>query len=281
MNKIVLAFPLLFLAVTSQAISQEAALANKQKGRLVIRDERPDTSRGWVVVAKSTYWPLCYEALEQLEQLKLVTAESDRTETAVQIEKCTAWLGMAASAAMLTEKAKVRLVIQILDGIAIQLNETDRPIDAPMLETLKTLSTMGKLSVARSHVIRSGSEQQDVIPNPKASELVAKSKVVKELELEAELARQELHIDQYRYDTAQSIRHLQVARTYLESAEEDGNLEPFVKRFDTIEPLNGKEAIFQLTSRNSDAVSLARVMLEAIEARQEKLAATLPELDEE
>lgn len=280
MYRLINVFPLLFLAVATPAISDEVA-STKKATRPVVRDERPDSSRGWVVVAKSNYWPLCYEALDQLEQLELVTAESNREETIDQIEKCTAWLGMAASAAMLSEKAKIRLVIQVLDGIAIQLKETKRPIDQPMLDSLKTLSTMGKLAVARSHVIRAGSEQQDVIPKPKTSELGKKSKVLKKMENEAELERQELHIVQYRYDTSQSIRHLQVARTYLEAAEEDGNLEPFVKRFEKLEPLMGDETVFQLTSRNSDAVSLARVMLEAIEARQDKLAATLPEMEEE
>ncbi|MCA9135812.1 MAG: hypothetical protein KDB00_03610 [Planctomycetales bacterium] len=189
-----------------------------------IHDERPDLTRGWMIVSKQSYWPLCYEALEQIEKTRALIGTGDRQEVAAAFEKSGAWLNLAASAANLGGQGGIQGAADRMSDVAQELSDTDAKISD---ERLTDLTTLALVCVAKSHVVRaeapdteSASTKSVALQKPKE-----KKPELKEIEKEIAAERRERDLAQYRYDTLESRRHLTAAQEYLKAAIKAGHLE--------------------------------------------------------
>ncbi|EMI16305.1 secreted protein [Rhodopirellula maiorica SM1] len=204
---------------TGEAKSAEKkTLETDDKGRAVQRDtdQRPDETRGWFVVAKATYWPLCYDALDRLEESRALVGKGQNDKLALSLEKNAAWLGLAASAAMTNGHAGINSCADRLEELAIALRNDE---DVPSDQVIHDCITLGELCMAKSHVLRADApDQADVKLDHKPLKSKATAATLKEAEKEIRRAQMDARIAQYRYDAGQSVRHLAVAQAYLQEA---------------------------------------------------------------
>lgn len=187
-----------------------------------IRDSRPDESRGWVIVSKQSFWPLCYESLEKIEHARSLIGSGNVEEIADAYEKCGAWLQLAASATMTDGKSGVVSASDRFISVAQHLRSGNKDITDKQLDQLATL---GLLCMAKSHLMRA--EEPDVTFRSRPRQTARKvstepSGIVKAAE--AEIASENVNqlVAQYRYDTIQSRQHLTVAQNYLAAAAQAG-----------------------------------------------------------
>ncbi|PAY21181.1 hypothetical protein CKO51_02525 [Rhodopirellula sp. SM50] len=271
--KMTLAFAALvagFGVLSGNSVADEPAV--KQADRPTIRDERPENLRGWVIVSNSAYWPLCYEALENLTEVRNQAASTDSAALAESLDKCSAWLNLAASAAMVREESRIMTIADKIDEVSICLQDNETP---PTPREIEVLATMGELAVAKSHLIRATSDYAErktsqYQPNkkPVSTELAADEKEIRSARLERDR-------DQYRYDVGQSLRHLTVAQVYLRAVAEQGEIELGELATETVAPLQGQESGGELVSKDKDINLLAEQLMKAIEAAQVRLAGEL------
>lgn len=263
-----LAAGLSVFAVNSLAV----ALETNPTDRPAIRAERPEDVRGWVVVSKSTYWPLCYEALDKLTEVRGQAAASDKMELAKSLEKCSAWLELAGSAAMVNEEARILTIAERMDDAAAALLDGE---EGPTSREIEVLATMGELAMAKSHLIRATKDYfvHKTVKDSANKKTIAD--VVKEQEKEIKKARIERDRDQFRYDTAQAIRHMTVAQTYLREAVAQAGLDLDVDLDETIAPLVGDEKVSALSTKDMEVSDLAKKWFEAIEKQQLQLGTEL------
>ncbi|GAA5505201.1 hypothetical protein [Novipirellula caenicola] len=205
--------------------AQTKTVQTDEKGRAIQRDldERPDETRGWFVVSKATYWPLCYDALDRLEESRSLVGTGQNEKLAHSLEKNAAWLDMAGSAAMTDGHAGINSCRDRLEELAIALrNDEDVPSDQDIHDCI----TLGELCMAKSHVMRADApDQADVKIEQKPLKDKPTHASLKEAEKEIRQAQMEARVAQYRYDAGQSVRHLAVAQTYLMEAAKAGGFE--------------------------------------------------------
>ncbi len=193
-------------------------IESDEKGRAIQREiaERPEDDRGWFVVSKATYWPLCYEALDRLEESRALIGKGQNDKLALSIEKNAAWLGLAGSAAMTDGQAGIASCQDRLEELAVNLREDK---DVPSDKKIHECITLAELCMAKSHVLRADApDQADVELEKKPSKQVKVSAAVKEAEKEIREAQIQARFEQYCYDAGQSVRHLAVAQTYIQEA---------------------------------------------------------------
>ena len=271
--KMILAFAALvagFGVLTGNSGAEESAV--KPADRPTIRDERPENLRGWVIVSNSAYWPLCYEALENLTVVRDQAASPDRAALADTLDKCSAWLKLAASAAMVREESRILTIADQMEEVSVCLQDGETP---PSARELQVLATMGELAVAKSHLIRATKDSAQrktpqYLPGKKtlSAELAAEEKEIR-------TARLERDRDQYRYDVGQSLRHLTVAQVYLRAVAEQGEIELGELAAETVAPLQGQESGGDLVNKDAEIDLLAEKLMKVIDAQQVRLAAEL------
>ncbi len=185
-----------------------------------IRDQRPDDTRGWMVVAKPAYWPLCYEALDRLNEAKELIGSSNTEEAADSFEKCSSWLRLAASAAMTDGTAGVVEAADLFQEAA-DASRDGKPWSSAEQNDLITL---GFVVMAKSHMIRAEAPDKDFNPGVTARTKPVKNPTAEIKEIEKEIAKDRvaMGVEQYRYDTVESRRHLLVAQEYLANAADAG-----------------------------------------------------------
>ncbi len=187
--------------------------------RVAVRDQRPDETRGWLVVTKESYWPLCYESLDRIEEARDLIGTDDKEQIADAFEKCGAWLRLAASAAMTEGKSGVADAAFAFQNVANSLR--DGSSDWSDAE-LSDLTTLGLVVMAKSHVLRADAADQEFKAPRASSKPKDPSELVKTAEKEIARENTDRTLAQYRYDTIESQRHLTVAQTYLEAAAKAG-----------------------------------------------------------
>lgn len=213
----------LYLTGTTAITCADAPTVEKDnKGREILREQLPDYEEGWFVASKSTYWPLCYEALDRLEECRELIGKSKNKELAMSLEKSAAWLGLAASAAMTDGKAGIQSCQDRLNTLATSLRTgTDVPNDNVLSDSV----TLGELCVAKSHILRATAPDNEYkVERRTLGKSKTPSAVIKEAEKEIRSAQNEARIIQFRYDAVDSLRHLKVAKTYLTEAAKGGQI---------------------------------------------------------
>lgn len=191
------------------------------KSRSAIRDQRPDESRGWVVVSKQSYWPLCYESLDRIETARALIGSDDRERTADALDKCGAWLRLAASASMTDGTSGVEIAADAFHDAANSIR--DESSDWSDAE-LRDLTTLGLVLMAKSHVLRADAPDQEFVAPAKSVTAKVRSSVeLKNAESDISRENTDRRREQYLYDMIESCRHLNVAQTYLEAAGKAGS----------------------------------------------------------
>ncbi len=204
--------------VNASIASDEPNAAKDKLGRLILRDDRPENARGWVVVAKTTFWPLCYEALDHLERARELVSEQETVELANELDKSGAWLKLAASAAMTDGKAGIVQTGELLSEVSEQIRKGEW---ARSDEETQQLITLAEVCIAKSHVMRAKRSNKNYA-NEYAGE--AKKASTQTTSKEILQGRQQANRAQFRYDLEQSSRHLRVAKTYLDAGAKAGHL---------------------------------------------------------
>ena len=151
--------PAVLLAVaTGRVNADDSATTSDVKKRVAIRDQRPDETRGWLVVTKESYWPLCYESLDRIEEARNLIGTDDKEQMADAFEKCGAWLRLAASAAMTDGKSGVVDAAIAFQNAANSLRDGSSDwSDAEFSD----LTTLGLVMMAKSHVLRTDAADQE------------------------------------------------------------------------------------------------------------------------
>lgn len=214
--------------------------ASPSPARKQYREQRPDDSRGWMILPKRSYWPLCYESLDRLQDTYQSIGKDDPSEVAEKLEKCASWLQLAAAAAMTDEGSGIDDTIDYCDRAAQSLRQNP---DAYSDADLKELVVLGELSMAVSHVRRAAliddGEKLSIVSSSKPANS-KNSKLVNESEVEIRAERRLLEQAQYRYDAIETQRHLEVAISYLNAAQKLGkfSVDPAVlAEFEAIEAM--------------------------------------------
>lgn len=175
------------------------------------------------MAAKSTFWPLCYEALDRLEETRGLIEKGDVEPLADSLEKCGSWLSLAASAAMTEGKAGIADVG--MGFVALAQKVRDGNFEGTN-EDLQNCITVAEICMAKSHIIRAETIDDDSSSILKERpNRAAPSAAVKEANLEIQANQNEARRSQYQYDAQQIERHLRVAQTYLTQAAESGQFE--------------------------------------------------------
>ncbi len=228
----------LLMSLNGQASADEPATSSEPAKREIIRDQRPDSSRGWMVVSKASYWPLCYESLDRIEEARQLIGTDQHEHTADLFEKCGAWLQLAASAAMTEGQAGVSDVGTVFQDAAdsLRIGGTDWSN-----AELKDLTTLGLVVMAKSHLLRADAPDQEF----KGQRTVPKSKkpsaVVIAAEKEIAAENVAATIAQYEHDTIETRRHLTVAQAYLNAAAKSGSFTVDGELASPIPAYDGKE----------------------------------------
>ncbi len=107
-------------SLVGQVSADDVATDVKPKAnpKLMVRDQRPDTSRGWMVFSKASYWPLCFESLDRIKEAKELIGSDDKEQAADSFDKCAAWLNLAASAAMTDGTAGITEAAELFQDAA-------------------------------------------------------------------------------------------------------------------------------------------------------------------
>ncbi|NND95913.1 MAG: hypothetical protein HKN47_01135 [Pirellulaceae bacterium] len=223
------------VAVAGQATADDAKKSDK---RPTFREDRPDDSRGWVIVTKRSYWPLCYESLDRIEEAQALIGSADKEELATAFEKAGAWLGLAASASMAEQDSMVSDVGNLFDEAAVSIaNGSNDWSDAE----LSSLSTLGLIAMTQSHVMRANDNVEDRGSDRGSAKSKVTSKEVKAIEKEIATDKVQRDNEQYVFDAKDAQRHLTVAQSYLAAAGKSG-------KFDVDASLT--KAIPALTAKN-------------------------------
>ncbi|TWT82826.1 hypothetical protein CA13_42890 [Planctomycetes bacterium CA13] len=179
--------------------------------------------RGWFVAAKSTYWPLCYGALDRLEESCASVGTSKKDELSLSLEQNVAWLDLAASAAMTDGNAGIESFAERFAAFAEAIRTGK---DVPSDDLINRCITVGEICMAKSHLLRADELDQQDVParsNSKKPKSKVKSAIVLAAEKEIKQEQLEAVLAQYRYDAIQSLRHRMVAQTYLKEAANSGH----------------------------------------------------------
>ena len=270
MSRICLVVGVLISLISGVGRADEPAEAGKTTVREAMREERPEDSRGWMVVSKQSYWPLCYESLDRIEEASKLFGSEDRDELADALEKCQAWLRLAASAAMTDGNSGVVAAADLYALAAKLVRKGDGGVTQ---QDLNHLTTLGLLCIAKSHVLRAAGAdltfKADFKPGRTDQAAKKLSAEVEAVNREIAAARVKRLREQYRYDAVESRKHLVVAQTYLIAAAESGGfkLDPALTMAIPVVPTTG-----DLEEYVDDELR-ARVtsMLELIEPKREAL----------
>ncbi len=208
-------------AISGVVAADDSAAQASNKDREAVRDERPDEARGWLIVTKESYWPLCYESLDLIQESRELIGSDKHEELADTFDKCSAWLTLAASAAMTDGESGVLGAADRFSDAATSIREGTLKLDK---SDLNDLATLGLLCMAKSHLMRAAEPDLNFEPersrekSPQAGELA---------KIEGEIASEKVEQlrQQYRYDTVESRKHLSVAQTYLKAAAEAGGFD--------------------------------------------------------
>jgi hypothetical protein len=215
----------LALAIASPALSQDVAKKSEATKRMAIAEERPEDARGWMIIAKQSYWPLCYEALDRIEGVQALVAAENDEELAEALEKSSAWMMLAASAAMTDGQSGVYSAADRFQEAADAIRSKTSTMTP---EQYKDLATLGLLCIAKSHVIRAD-EPDATFKNPAVAPISKTRKNVPATvaEEEKQIRKEKIlsQVEQYRYDSRQSRRHLIAAQEYLKAAAASGGFE--------------------------------------------------------
>jgi len=208
----------LFGAVNGR-VSGDEATATEAANRPIFRGQRPDESRGWFVIAKESYWPLCYESLDRINEAKQLIGTADHGKTADAFDKCAAWLKVAASAAMTDGNSGVQEAAFAFDAAANSLREGSSDWSEAELSDLTTLAFV---VMAKSHVLRADSSDQNF--KAQRASKTSKNPTVQLKAAAKEIAKENTDrtIAQYHYDAIEAQRHLSVAQEYLKAAAKAG-----------------------------------------------------------
>lgn len=212
--------PTVLLAVaTGRVTADDSATTSVAKKRMAIRDQRPDDSRGWLIISKDSYWPLCYESLDRIEEARNLIGTGDQEQVADALDKCGAWLRLAASAAMTEGKSGIADTAFAFQEAANSLRDGSSDWSD---KELSDLTTLGLVVMAKSHVLRADAADQAFKPARTSSKPKNPSVLVKNAEKEIARENTDRTLAQYRHDTIEAQRHLTVAQTYLEAAAQAG-----------------------------------------------------------
>lgn len=263
------------LVGSPNATSQTVSVDQDAKGRQVYRDERPDDSRGWMIVTKASYWPLAYEAYDRLEETKELIGQSKPDELADSLDKVAAWLQLAGSAAMTDGRAGVESASELCSDAADSLRGGSKDWND---EKLTQLVTLAQLSMAKSHFLRARAADEDTVSERQGRES-QKTDSVREATTQIAAAKQELATAQYRFDTRESLRHLTVGRDYYQAACKSGGLpDELADSFTSIPELPADASGASLVDFQDDEIR-PRVEqgLRVVNAQRKKLSVTLDE----
>ena len=248
--------------VCTPALCESDSVAFDQKVK--IHDDYPEDNRGWVIVARASYWPLCYETLERVEDTRSLIGGSDNETLADSLERCAAWLQLAASAAMVDDEAPIYSISERMEdeSEAIRAGKPELSV-----EQLQLVLSRGELAIAKSHVLRSIKIPRETV-EPFGGIKKSSSKLASVVEAERDLrqARIEHALEQLRYDLGQSFKHLQVARVYLKTAGEKSDLDVASLLDLKVVPLKGDEIASQLSSAQLELEEVEGKLLDGINA---------------
>ncbi len=212
-------FPGLILGVSLVTADEPAAKSDAPE-RKVYHHDRPESERGWVVVSKESYWSLCYESLDRLQETRELIGKASDEEIATALDKDGCWLSLAASAALTDGRSGIVGASELFeeaaeDRLAGGSNWSDGK--------LNDLVTLGLVCMAKSHVLRANQADESFkATRASANTTTEKTDDIKQIEKEINEQSIEQGIAQYRYDMTQSRRHLEVAQVYLEAAAKSG-----------------------------------------------------------
>ncbi|TWU50501.1 hypothetical protein Poly51_37910 [Rubripirellula tenax] len=266
------ALPMTQSSLVRVAQADEAGVAVDAKNRVVFTEERPDWSRSWVVVSRQAYWPLCYESLDRTEEAAALIGKGKPKELTAALEKVSAWLLLAASAANTDgEEGIIGAAGRIDDAVESIASQENVPSD----EKLKNLMTLALLVTAKSHVLRADTFDDDARSKRWiGSTDVKAAETKKDPELKKEIAQEALlkAKTQYRHDTEQSYRHVMVAQAYLAAAEKNSDIKFDADLLKPFDALKADTSVFEMTSYFADEIeSRVTRLLTAIAAQRKSL----------
>ncbi|MBB3208989.1 hypothetical protein FHS27_004823 [Rhodopirellula rubra] len=269
-------FAVLLTAVLAASLPLGAEDKPHTPPRARIHDPRPEEATGWVVIDKSAFWPLCYEALDQIEVVRSLAGSDDKEPLADAIEKCGAWLNLAASAAMTRGEAGVVDVAEECVRVADRIRDNKVTV-AP--ERIQKLMTLSLLCMAKSHLIRAEDAEQSA-PTPDATPRSKQPSTpeLREAEREITEARREAAAAKYVYDTEQLRRHVFVSQDYLEAAAKTGDIEVDAKLLNrdfTRTPLTAESTFDSAQELTFEIRVLLTRLFMSIDERRVKLATEL------
>ncbi|MCM2369760.1 hypothetical protein [Aporhodopirellula aestuarii] len=239
-------------------------------------DARPQEATGWVTIDKTTFWPLCYEALEQTETVRALIGSEDKEQLADELDKCAAWLNLAASAAMTRGEAGVVPIASECVYVADRIRSGKVNVEPAEIQQLMTLCLLG---IAKSHLIRAEDVEQsspvrDATPKSKNTNTAA----VREAEKEIAEARYQANEAKYIYVTEQLRRHIFVSQTYLQAAVDDGGLQVEPKLLSdefTAKPLTKDTSLDEAVELVDSLRTLHERLFDTVETQRRNLAKTL------
>lgn len=243
--------------------------------RMEYRDERPDFSRGWVIVAKSSYWPLCYESLERLEQARNLIGQNKPDELASALEKSGAWLELASSAAMVDNRSGVP---STADRVYEAADAVRSGSGGWSDKKLHDLIVLANLSMAKSHALRARAADESGRAERNPNRSVAASEAVRQATAEIEAEKKARALAQYRFDTREALRHLRVATVYYQAAREASSSDEIEALKLELPELPAEAKGAQLTDYVDEYIRPGvEKMLTAIDAQRKKLIARIEE----
>ncbi len=258
------------------AAGDETAAATDSKGRSVYQDERPDDSRGWMIVTKASYWPLCYESLDRLEETRQLIGNAKPEELASSFEKCGAWLALAGSAAMTDGRSGVGDVGGLCSDAADSIRAgTGDWTDAQLAD----LVVLGHLGMAKSHVLRAN-EADERGNLERLSANVSENQTTELRQAAKEIAQLKVQrdIEQYKHDTRQSLQHLGVAQAYLQAAVDAGGLEVDEAVLEEVSGFPAEGKPHELVDFVDGTVRpRTKAMLSAVDAKRKEVSARIGE----
>ncbi|QDT13018.1 hypothetical protein [Planctomycetes bacterium K23_9] len=215
-----------FTATAQSVSAAELESGSETKVRKAYRAERPDSAAGWMIVAKESYWPLCYEPMDCLENVQKLIGKAKPDQLADALEKCEAWLRLASSAALSTDEGYTFTAADLCQEAAQDVRSGGGTWTDEQTEKLLTLC---HICIARSHA-KHAELTDDAGPprvkRPKStlSDKGIKSYDVRRAAIEAAADKQQLARKQYRYETVEMGKHIEVAQAYLAEAAKTGEL---------------------------------------------------------
>ncbi len=204
-----------FSAGSPTAIGQSVLGSPDSKGRMVYREETPDASRGWSIVTKTGHWSLAFDPHDHLEKAHALIGKSNPEALADALEKFSAWVRVAYAADIIDEPSGA---VTAMD-MCVEATESLRSgSQAWNDENLTRLIAISHLAMAKSHLLKAASIEDTAPGQSSPGRTPLDSDTVREAAIEIHRIKQQLAVEQYRYDNRDAYRHLTVARVYYQTA---------------------------------------------------------------